>query len=149
MKRKITIILLIAIVAIIGVSTIYAATQNETTNKTTLSIKADKPVSVSEMVNSIQVQPYYKNYNHTTLNWLKGFGSDYVVYKTNEYHILMNSTDSNKIVKFITTGVSVNSTIKCDVLENKSLGNNINNILYVENVEVISQDLNNMAFGQK
>ena len=61
----------------------------------------------------------------------------------------MNSTNSNKIVKFITTGVSVNNTITCNVLENKSLGNNINNILYVENVEVISQDLNNMAFGQK
>ena len=148
MKKKYTLILLISIVAIIGLSATYAVTQNETTNKTMLTVGTDHPIKVSDLTNSIQTQPYYKNYNHTTLDWLKQFNSDYVVFKTKEYAILMNSTDAAKLPSETTTGVSVTRNITCDIIENRSLGYDLINIIHVKNVEITSNDLNPMQFDQ-
>ncbi len=143
MNKKFTLILAIAIVAVIGLSAAYAITENNTT----VSIKSEPPTHVGEMANSIEVQPFFKNYNSTTLNWLKEFSSDYVVFTTTEYYIVMNSTDATKISENATTGISIKNNITCNVLENKTLGKGLNNILYVENVEVISEDVEKIVFN--
>ena len=143
MKKKFTIILAIAIVAVIGLSAAYAIAENNTT----LSIKSEPPVHIGEIVNTIEVQPFFKNYNSTTLTWLKEFSSDYIVFPTPDYYIVMNSTDAVKISKNATTGISISSNITCSVLENRSLGSGLNNVLYVEDVEVISNDVNNFVFS--
>ena len=143
MNKKFTLILAIAIVAVIGLSAAYAITENNTT----LSIKSEPPVHIGEMTNTIEVQPFFKNYNSTTLNWLKEFSSDYVVFPTTDYYIIMNSTDATKIIENATTGISIKNNITCNVLENKTLGKGLNNILYVENVEVISEDVEKIVFN--
>ena len=143
MNKKFTLILAIAIVAVIGLSAAYAITENNTT----LSIKSEPPVHIGEMTNTIEVQPFFKNYNSTTLNWLKEFSSDYVVFPTTDYYIIMNSTDATKISENATTGISIKNNITCNVLENKTLGKGLNNILYVENVEVISEDVEKIVFN--
>lgn len=148
MRKKFTLMILIVIVAFVGLSTIYAVSDVEQSNQTTLTIQAENPVAVGEMVNTIKTTPFFKNYNSDTANWLKEFNSDYVVFSSKDYYVVMNSTDSNKLPKTITTGVSVKCNISCNVLENRSLGNGLNNILVVEDVEVISGDLDNFKFGQ-
>lgn len=141
-KRKYAIILLIAIVTVIGLSTVYASTENDTSNKTTLSFKSTPPISVSEMVNAIRFSLSSKTYDYDTLSWLKEFNTDYVV-----YYIVMNSTDANKISANATTSISVSNTISYNILENNSLGHGLNNILHVEDVELISSDLKNFDFS--
>lgn len=148
MKRKYILMLLIAIVAIIGLSATYAVSQNETSDITMLTVEANHPMKVNELISSMQSQPSFKNYNHTTLAWLKQFNSDYVVFKTKDKAIIMNSTDAKKLPGNTTTGISVTRNITCDIIENRSLGNNMINIIQVKNVEVTSNDLKNMQFGR-
>lgn len=147
MKEKFIFMFLIAMVALIGLSVIYAADANELTNKTTLSIKVQYPITIGELVNTISTKPAFKNYDYTTLNWLKGFGSGYNVFITDDYYIVMNSSDSNKLSGHLNTGLS-NSTkssytadVSFDVLENKSLGNGLSNVIHVENIEILSKNV--------
>lgn len=57
MKKKFTLMLLIVIVTVIGLSTVYAVDE---VNKTTLSIQAEQPVTVGEMVNIIKTTHFLK-----------------------------------------------------------------------------------------
>ena len=100
------------------------------------------------MVNSVRTAPFFKSYDHSTLNWLKDLDSDYVVFSTNQYYIIMNSTDAAKLPKTTTTGVSVKSNVTCNILENKSLGGGLKNIIHVDNVEVISGEMDNFVFNE-
>ena len=147
MKKKFTLILVIAIATVIGLSAAYAITENNTTNSTTLSIETKSPMKVSEMVSIIPIEPFFKTYNHTTLNWLKEFDSNYVIYTTDEYYLLMNASDAIKINEDVTTGVSVSNNITCNVLENRTFGSGLSNILHIENVEVISTDIDPIFFS--
>ena len=146
MKKKFTLILIIAIVAVIGLSATYATESNSSSN-TTLSVETKSPMTVSEMVSIIPIEPYFKSYNHTTFNWLKEFDSNYVIYTTDEYYLIMNASDAIKINEDVTTGVSVTNNITCNVVENRTFGHGLNNILYIENVEVISSDLDHIVFN--
>ena len=146
MKKKLTLILIIAIVAVIGLSATYATESNSSSN-TTLSVETKSPMKVSEMVSLIPIEPFFKSYNHTTFNWLKEFDSDYVIYTTDEYYLVMNESDAIKINEDVTTGVSVTNNISCNVVENRTFGSGLNNILYIDNVEVISSDMNPIMFS--
>ncbi|MDO5831432.1 MAG: hypothetical protein Q4Q14_01215 [Methanobrevibacter sp.] len=145
--KKITIMLVIAIVAVIGLSAAYAITESNTTNNTTLSVETKSPMTVSEMVSIIPIEPYFKSYNHTTFNWLKEFDSNYVIYTTDEYYLVMNASDAIKINEDVTTGISVTNNITCNVVENRTFGSGLNNILHIENVEVVSSDINPIFFS--
>ena len=147
MKQKFTLMLLIVIVAFVGLSTVYAVSESEQSNQTVLSIQAENPVPVGEMVNMIKTTPFFKNYDSNAVSWLNGFDSDYVVFSTKDYYVVMNSTDSNKLPKTITTGVSINANVSCTVLENRSLGNGLNNMLHVKDVEIVSGNLDNFKFS--
>ena len=146
MKKKLTLILVIAIVAVIGLSATYATESNSSSN-TTLSVETKSPMTVSEMVSIIPIEPFFKSYNHTTFNWLKEFDSDYVIYTTDDYYLVLNASDAIKINEDVTTGVSVTNNITCNVVENRTFGHGLNNILYIENVEVISSDLDHIVFN--
>ena len=146
MKKKLTLILVIAIVAVIGLSATYATESNSSSN-TTLSVETKSPMTVSEMVSIIPIEPFFKSYNHTTFNWLKEFDSDYVIYTTDEYYLVMNESDAIKINEDVTLGVSVTNNISCNVVENRTFGSGLNNILYIDNVEVISSDMNPIMFS--
>ncbi len=147
MKRKLIFVLLIAIVAFVGLSAISAVAENETVNEVNLTIVAQNPMTVSEMESAIKFNPEYKNYNYDVLSWLGEFDSNYVVVATGDYYVLMNASDANKLPGNINTGVSATSNVTCNVLENKSFGLGLNNIIYVEDVEVVSEGLENFVFG--
>ena len=146
MKKKLTLILIIAIVAVIGLSATYATESNSSSN-TTLSVETKSPMKVSEMVSIIPIEPFFKSYNHITFNWLKEFDSNYVIYTTDEYYLVMNESDAIKINEDVTLGVSVTNNITCNVVENRTFGSGLNNILYIDNVEVISSDMNPIMFS--
>lgn len=147
MKRKFLILLLVAAAVMILLSASYAANENEQTNKTTLSMKANPPMKIGELVNQVKTHPGFKTYDSDALKWLEGLDSKDVVYSTEEGYIVMNSTDAAKIPDTVTTGVSVNCNITCKVLENRSLGNKLDDVLVVEDVEVASGELKNFDFG--
>ena len=147
MKRKFIVLILIVMVAFIGLSAASAANENDASNKTKMSIEAQHPLTVSKLVHLIQSQPYYRSYDYSVLKWLKGLDSNDVVFSGNGYFIIMNSTDANKLSKNANTGVSTTCNISCSVLENKSLGKNLDNIVLVDNVELSSKGLNNFNFN--
>ena len=137
MKRKFTLIALIAVVGIIAMSTAYAAPESDSANRTAFSIDANPPMKIGELINLIKTQPAFKTYDTGALQWLQGLDSNYVVY----------TTDAAKIPDTVTTGVSVSTNITCKVLENKSLGSKLKNVLVVGDVEAVSGDLKNFKFG--
>lgn len=147
MKRKFTLLLLIAVFALMAASTTYAANENDTSNQTLISIDANPPMKIGEMINLVKTQPAFKTYDYKALQWLQGLDSSDVVYNTDEGYIVMNSTDAAKIPDTVTTGVSVSTNITCKVIENRSLGPHLDNVLVVEDVEMVSGDLKNFKFG--
>lgn len=147
MKRKFTLIALIAVVGIIAMSTAYAAPESDSANRTAFSIDANPPMKIGELINLIKTQPAFKTYDTGALQWLQGLDSNYVVYTTDDGYIVMNTTDAAKIPDTVTTGVSVSTNITCKVLENKSLGSKLKNVLVVGDVEAVSGDLKNFKFG--
>jgi hypothetical protein len=147
MKRKFVLILLIAMSTLIVLSAAHAADENESTNKTMISMEANHPMEIGKMVSLVKTQPKFKNYDSNTLKWLDELNSKDVVYSSEEGYIVMNSTEAAKIPDTVTTGVSFNCNITCNILENKSLGPHLDDVLVVEDVEVVSNDLNNFDFG--
>lgn len=67
-------------VAPIGLSASYAVSPDDASNnRTTISIESKGSMTPNQMANIIQTQPFYKNYNHTTLDWIKSLSSDYAI----------------------------------------------------------------------
>jgi hypothetical protein len=147
MKRKFALAVLIAVSALMVLSAAHAAEENQSANKTLISMEANHPMKISELVNMVKNHPKFKNYDYGALKWLDELDSDDVVYSADAGYVVMNSTEAAKIPDTVTTGVSYNCNITCNVLENQSLGPHLDDVLVIEDVEVVSGDLNSFDFG--
>ena len=78
------------------------------------------------------------------------FGFDNLILNGNGVYTLNTGlfySDAIKINEDVTIGVSVSNNITCNVLENRTFGSGLSNILHIENVEVISTDIDPIFFS--
>lgn len=109
-------------------------------NNTTLVVSGLKISSVEKLVEEITNEPYFEGYNQSTVEWLYTIGENQVFF-SNEYYVVMNSSDANKLPTEDSTDVFINDTFSCEIIENHSLGNNYPDILYVKDVEFLNQTI--------
>lgn len=141
MNRKLILAILIATVAAIAVYGAYAANETQSSDMATLTVYTDSPTTLGDLVQSIKIHPYYTGHDNDTLKWLESLESDYIVLSNNETYVVMSKSNADKLPIEYATDVSITSTFKCNIIENKSLGNDLKDIVYVDKVELISKQI--------
>ena len=139
MKKYISVII-IAIIAVIALVGAYSMTESQPSNETTLTVYMGLS-NVSNLADDIRTNSIFSGYDNETLTWLESLNPSYTVLFNNESYVVMSESDASKIPMEFVTDVSITYTFKCNVLEKRSLGNNLNDILYVDNVEYLTQNI--------
>ena len=139
MKKYIPVII-IAIIAVIALVGAYFMTESQPSNETTLTVYMGLS-NVSNLADDIRTNSIFSGYDNETLTWLESLNPSYTVLFNNESYVVMSESDASKIPMEFVTDVSITYTFKCNVLEKRSLGNNLNDILYVDNVEYLTQNI--------
>ena len=138
--KKYLAVILIAIIAIVAIISLYSQTETQPSNETTLSVYMGLS-NVSTLADDIRTNSIFSGYDNETLTWLESLNPSYTVLFNNESYVVMSESDASKIPMEFVTDVSITYTFKCNVLEKRSLGNNLNDILYVDNVEYLTQNI--------
>lgn len=144
MNRK-SVILIVFLVIISCVIVLMAAYGNDLdgADQTTLYVYAESfPIPVDKMVNEIETHPYFKNSNNTTVQWLKSQNG--VILPSKDYYVLMSANDAGKLPTESATDVIIKDNFKCHIKEKRPLGNGLDDILFVDNVEYLNQDIENL-----
>ncbi len=141
MNKKHFIILIIVILlflfTLLGYS--YLITE-KATNTTTLTVYAQSSASVEEIVNEINTSQNFVGHNKDTLDWFSTLTGKKVFFGY-DYYVVMNENDAKKLPLEFVTDVSMEDTFSCEIIEKRSLGSDYNDVIYVKNVELISQNI--------
>ncbi|RAP44635.1 MAG: hypothetical protein BZ135_07855 [Methanosphaera sp. rholeuAM6] len=107
-------------------------------NNTTLDVSALKCDPVERWVYDIRTEDYFKGYNETTVEWLSGL-KGMKVFSSDDYYVVMSEDDAGKLPVGDAADVIINDIFTCEIMENRSLGDSYNDVLYVRNVEFVNQ----------
>lgn len=134
------VILLLACLALVFVYSIDEP--SDSANKTELVVYSEGSIPLSVILNDIENYSYYDGYDRETLDWMKSLG-DKDVFKGNGTIVVMSSADSGKLNSTYVTDAYIEETIKCNILENRSLGDIEYpcDVLLIEDVEYIGEEV--------
>ncbi|MDO5823719.1 hypothetical protein [Methanobrevibacter sp.] len=139
MDKKIVFVLftLIAVLALFLVS----ANDNpsDKSNRTILNVSSEGPLNLSKVIKGIKTNPLYEDCDNKTLRWMDSLGDKYVFTSSDEI-VIMDKCDADKIPSIFICDVYIYEIISCNVLENRSLGDNHRDVLLVSDVEFIKQE---------
>ena len=144
---KITVSIIIFLVVVLGLFLVFSGNHTaDDTNRTTLNVSSEGPVELSQLINEIKTQEYYKGFDNETLKWMESLGVKYV-WIGNDEIVIMGWWDSNKIPSVYVCDVYYQELFSCNVIENRSLGNgdNFTNVLLVSNVEYIGEEVHDLG----
>lgn len=144
MNKKIIIPIVITILVLSIMIIAYAGSNSETTNKSEQTMlfnvsPGSNPLNTT--LKNIKTQPYLKDYDKKTIEWMETLGDNRVFYG-NDSLVIMSDNDAEKILPDPgITDVYIYNYFYADVIENHSLGNDYPTVYYVENVDFINQEI--------
>lgn len=130
------IVILIVIFACIYVSYIVS---EDSGPKTTVEVSADSYMNMTVFVKEIKNHPYFNAHNNDTLSWLESIDDNYIVVSSGDAYYIMSPVDADKVPFEFATDVSIYDTIEFNIIDEKSLGDDLRDVCLVENVEFVSQ----------
>ena len=133
------------IILSLALVTVYDETINPG-ERTTLTVYSEGPRSLSDLVNEIKTEDYYKGYDNETLAWLESLGNKKIFYGE-DYIVVMNGNDAKKLPSVYVTDVILYEHFECNVLEKRSLGNieYPRDVLLVKNVKFLNEEYGNFT----
>lgn len=140
---KITITLVIVLVAVLALSCAFAVyNSTENADETVLNVSSEGPWELSKVTDEIKTKEYYEGYDNETLSWMESLGNKYVWFSDDEI-VIMDWWDSNEIPSVSVCDGYAQEIFSCNVMENRSLGNmnNSKEVLLVKNVEYIGEEI--------
>lgn len=140
MKKKLMIILSVTVIAVIALFGFHALSETHSSNTTSIEVY-DGFFYIDKFIDTVKREPYFKDYSNETLEWLETFDSKYMVFSGNDAYVIMSRYDAEKVEMEFATDVSIKYTINCKVLEKRSLGDNLGDIIYVKDVELVSKNI--------
>lgn len=148
MNNRTIVAVLMLFFVILAIGVVSAADvnlNNDLSNKTQLNVSSRGPVSLNVITYNIESQPEYNGYDNNTLSWMKSLGSK-CVFVSPDAFVVMSGEDAGKLPSKYVEGQYIEEFIKCDILENHSLGNsgNLKYVLLVENVTYVGQEIHYM-----
>lgn len=107
----------------------------------TLNVSSEGPFALSELINEIKTEDFFKGYDNETVKWMESLGDKYVFF-SEDYYVIMDKDDADKIPSVFACDVNFYEIFSCEVLESHSLGNieYPRDVLYVKNVNYIREE---------
>lgn len=140
MKKELLIVISVVVIAVIALLGFYGFNQNQPSNTSSIELY-DGFFYMDRFIDSVKTQDYFKDYNNETLEWLETFDSKYLVFSGKNIYVVMSKSDAEKVEIEFATDVSIKYTINCNILEKRSLGNNLGDVIYVKDVELVSKNI--------
>lgn len=112
---------------------------NHDLNKSTLNISAGG-YPVDYFVESLNKKEYYRGHDEKTKLWLISLSGNQV-YSSSDYYVVMSKMDADKLRFEDATDVIITDFFTCEIIENRSLGEGFNDVLYVRNVEFVDENI--------
>ena len=129
------VVILIAVLGCVYLSYLIS----ETPCETTIEVCVDSPITLDVFVNEIKTHPYFEGYDNDTLTWLESLNQNYVVFSSNNSYYIMSQSDADRLPIEYATDVSITDICSCNIVNQKALGNNLRNVVLVENVQFKEQ----------
>lgn len=150
MKRNHIFLMIILIIVFLGIflaalSAYYPADNNNVALNAslneTLNVSSEGPFALSELINEIKTEDFFKGYDNETVKWMESLGDKYVFF-SEDYYVIMDKDDADKIPSVFACDVNFYEIFSCEVLESHSLGNieYPRDVLYVKNVNYIREE---------
>lgn len=114
---------------------------SETPCETTIEVCVDSPITLDVFVNEIKTHPYFEGYDNDTLTWFESLNQNYVVFSSNNSYYIMSQSDADRLPIEYATDVSITDICSCNIVNQKALGNNLRNVVLVENVQFKEQKI--------
>lgn len=111
-------------------------------NRSTLNISAGG-YPVDYFVESLNKEEYYRGHDEKTKLWLIGLSGNQV-YSSGDYYVVMGKRDADKLHYEDATDVIITDFFTCEIIENRSLGEGLKDVLYVRNVEFIDENIESL-----
>ena len=143
-KSYLTIGIIVIIIVILSCIFLGYTFSEHSSDKTTIEVYDDGYVNMSVFVNEIKTHDYFRGYDNDTLTWLESIDDDYIVLSSNESYYIMSPEDANMIPFEFATDVSIQDTLECEIIDQKSLGSTIRDVCLVKNVEFISKKVTSL-----
>lgn len=142
MNRKLVIVVLALLAVVLAIAAVHFTDGSPAGESMTLSLYSEGPVPLAQVISGIENSSYYEGYDNDTLNWMKSLG-DMSVFSANGSFVIMDSYEASKIPSQYVTDVIIIEHIRCDVLENRPLGNvkNPKDVMLVKNVEYLGEEI--------
>ena len=150
MKRNHIFLMIILIIVFLGIflaalGAYYPADNNNVALNAslneTLNVSSEGPFALSELINEIKTEDFFKGYDNETVKWMESLGDKYVFF-SEDYYVIMDKDDADKIPSVFACDVNFYEIFSCEVLESHSLGNieYPRDVLYVKNVNYIREE---------
>lgn len=137
---KLIIIAAIVLITFLTLFSIHQIFEKGQDDKTQMTFYSDS-INIHDFTEDIENHPYFKGYNNTTLNWLKTLDGRNVVFSNNDTYVIMGLSDVSRIPLENPTDVIITETVKCYIKEKRPLGRSLRDIVFVEDVEFVSQNI--------
>ena len=144
-KKAIKIIFVFLGIFLAALSAYYPADNNNVALNAslneTLNVSSEGPFALSELINEIKTEDFFKGYDNETVKWMESLGDKYVFF-SEDYYVIMDKDDADKIPSVFACDVNFYEIFSCEVLESHSLGNieYPRDVLYVKNVNYIREE---------
>ena len=103
MKRNNIILMVALIIVLLGMflaflSAYYPSDNGAglTVENVTLNVSSEGPMELSEIIQDIKSEDYYKGYDNETVKWMESLGNKYV-FISDDAFVVMDKGDSDKI----------------------------------------------------
>lgn len=110
-----------------------------------LTISAEQSFPMEKIAEEIKTHPAYEGYDEDTLKWLETFNGS-IMFTSKDYFVVMDKNDAEKLPTSFVNDAFIYDDFTCDIIEKRSLGKDLKDIIYVKNVKFENQRIVPMIF---
>lgn len=142
MKNNGIMLIVILLSAILSLVFVYSSDTAILANETELDVSTEGPLELSKIIDDVKTGQYYKGYDNKTLAWMESLG-DKQVFTGNGTIVVMSREDASKLHSEYVCDAYITQHIKCNLVENHSLGNVKfpKDVLLVDHVKYLDESM--------
>lgn len=148
MRKKILMAFLIFVLIVCGLYVVYlideAPSQSiSSSDRVTLTVASEGPFDVDRFCQDVRTNPYYKGYDNGTVEWLENY-KDCQILTSSDAFVVIDKAEIGKIPILNANDVFINETFECNIVENRSLGDEFKDVLIVKNIDYKNETIKSM-----
>ena len=133
--------LIITVLVLVLVGVVAYSFDNSVVEDDTKSFNVSATLNLSSLIDLIKTNPYFQGYDAQTIEWMESLG-DKDVFSNEEMFVIMDEFEARKIPENPgITDVYVYDHFQARVVEKHSLGWNLSDVYYVDNVKFENQEI--------